>query len=433
MMRSFHVQFTEKNLTGNAGLVHLGRFIDKLGLGQALEGGLSIERGANATYRVADAVLILALGVLAGAKHLSHLVILRYDSVLRKIFKWDRFPDETTFGRIFRLFSPKNCKELSDVESIIRKKVWSKKWFGKITLDMDSTVKGVYGNQQGAEKGYNPKKRGQKSYHPLLCFIAETRECLHNWFRPGNTYSANGCVEFMKECFARLPKRIWHVEVRGDSAFFDGDLFDFLEEKRSAYIVKVKTKGLVRFLERQSWRKAKNKPGYETTEFTHACTGWKKPRRFVAVREVTEVETDDHSLFPDRSNTAYDYFCYGTNMDLTPHGAHKYYGKRATSENWIEWCKNQMASGSILTQDFWANSAIFQSCILGYNLMVWMMLLTQEDGFNEEPNTIRMKLIHVAGRLLTRSRQYFLKLDKAFAFKERWIELENSILAMTFT
>jgi hypothetical protein len=160
---------------------------------------------------------------------------------------------------------------------------------------------------------------------------------------------------------------------------------------------------------------------------------WEKPRRFVAVREVTEVEADDHSLFPDRPNTAYDYFCYGTNMDLTPHGAHKYYGKRATSENWIEWCKNQMASRSILTQDFGANSAIFQSCILGYNLMVWMRLLTQEDGFNEEPHTIRMKLIHVAGRLLTRSRQYLLKLDKAFAFKERWIELENSILAMAFT
>jgi len=78
--------------------------------------------------------------------------------------------------------------------------------------------------------------------------------------------------------------------VRGDSAFFDGDLFDFLEEKRSAYIVKVKMKGLVPFLERQSWRKAKNKPGYETTEFTHACTGWKKSRRFVAIREVTEEE-----------------------------------------------------------------------------------------------------------------------------------------------
>ena len=111
----------------------------------------------------------------------------------------------------------------------------------------------------------------------------------------------------------------------------------------------------------------------------------------------------------------------------------KHYGKRATSENWIDWCKNQMASGSILTQDFWANSAIFQSCILGYNLMVWMMLLTQKDGFNEEPNTIRMKLIHVAARLSTRGNQLFLKLERTFAFKERWHELEMAINAMAFT
>ena len=175
-MRSFHTQFTEKNLTGNAGLVQLGRFIDKLGLGKAIEDGLSIERGANARYSVVDAVLILALGVLAGAKHLSHLVILRYDPVLRKLFKWVQFPDETTFGRIFRLFSQKNCKELSDVESIVRKKVWSKKWFGKITLDMDSTVRGVYGNQQGAEKGYNPQKRGKKVITP----------CYASSLKPGN-------------------------------------------------------------------------------------------------------------------------------------------------------------------------------------------------------------------------------------------------------
>ena len=36
---------------------------------------------------------------------------------------------------------------------------------------------------EGAEKGYNPKKPGQRGYHSLLCFIAETRECLHYWFR----------------------------------------------------------------------------------------------------------------------------------------------------------------------------------------------------------------------------------------------------------
>lgn len=357
MICSFHVYFSEKNLTGNAGLVHLGRFIAKLGLEKMLGRRISIERGDTAKYSVTEAVLMLALGVLAGAKRLSHLVILRNDEALRTLFKWSSFPDETTFGRIFRLFSHKNCKELSDVEAEARNKVWSKKWFGKITLDMDSTVRGVYGHQQGAQRGYNPKKRGQKSYHPLLCFIAETRECLHNWFRPGTAYSGNGCVEFMKECFARVPKRVWHIDVRADSAFFTGELFDFLESNGSYYLVKVKMRGLVSLLEAQSWRKAKNKPGIETAEFEYKCTGWQKSRKFLAIRQIDEIEdTDDNlQLFAGDPKVTFTYFCYCTNKRLTPWAAHKYYGKRATSENWIEWCKNQMASGSILTQEFWAN------------------------------------------------------------------------------
>jgi len=70
--------------------------------------------------------------------------------------KAHKFPDATTFGRIFRLFSPGRCVELAEVENEARRKVWPKKWFGKITLDMDSTVHGVYGSQEASEQGYNP-------------------------------------------------------------------------------------------------------------------------------------------------------------------------------------------------------------------------------------------------------------------------------------
>lgn len=429
-MRRFHVQFSEKNLTGNAGLVHLGRFAEKLGLDKMLQQHISIQRGENATYSPADAILMLAMGVLAGAKHISHLVILRTDTAIRSLFKWNDFPDGTTFGRIFRLFTPRHCKELSDVEAMARRKVWSKKFFGKITLDMDSTVRGVYGSQEGAAKGYNPKKRGQKSYHPLLCFIAETRECLHNWFRSGDAYSANGSVEFIKECFARIPKRVWKIVVRADSAFFNGDLMDYLEEKSSQYMIKVKMRGLVSLLENQKWRKIKSRPEFESTEFQYKCSGWQRSRRFVAVREIIMTESND-CLFPE-PKIEYDYFCYVTNMNLSPLASHKYYGKRATSENWIEWCKTQMASGSILTQDFWANSAIFQSCILAYNLMVWMMWLNNEEGFKEEPNTIRMYLIHVPAKLLHRSRQWILKLSESYPFQEQWIYMEEAIMKLEF-
>lgn len=430
-MRNFHVQFTEKNLTGNAGLTHLGRFAEKLGLNKMLEQHISIQRAENAKYRICDVVLMLTFGVLTGAKHISHLAILRADTVLRALFRWDDFPDATTFGRMFKLFTHKHCKELSDVEAMARRKVWSKKFFGKITLDMDSTVRGVYGRQEGAAKGYNPKKMGQKSYHPLLCFVAQNRECLHNWFRSGDTFSANGSVEFIKECFARIPKRVWKIDVRADSAFFDGNLLDYIEEKQCQHLIKVKMKGLAALLETQSWQKAKKNPNFETTEFKHKCSSWKKHRRFVAVREIVLTPSDD-AMFPS-PKVEYSYFCYVTNMNLTPWAAHKYYGKRATSENWIQWCKNQMASGSILTQDFWANSAIFQSCILAYNLMVWMMWLNNEDGFKEEPNTIRMYLIQVPARLLHRGRQWMLKLSQSYPFQEQWRYLEEAIGKLEFS
>jgi hypothetical protein len=41
------------------------------------------------------------MGVLAGAKHMSHLVILKADQAIRKLFGWDLCPDASTFGKLF--------------------------------------------------------------------------------------------------------------------------------------------------------------------------------------------------------------------------------------------------------------------------------------------------------------------------------------------
>jgi hypothetical protein len=428
-MRKYHVRFTEKNFTPNAGLVHLGQFAQKLGLRTMLEQDISILRGPNAQVSVADAIMMLVMGAVVGAKHMSHLAILRTDEVIRALFRWKNFPDDTTLCRLFKLFGPVHCHELSEVEAKARTKVWSKKWFGSITLDLDSMVKGVYGSQQGAEQGFNTNKRGQKTYCSLLCFIAETRECLHNWFQSGSASLGSGAIEFMKECFPRIPKRVRNIFVRADSGFFNGDLLDLLEEKGSQYLIQVKMRNLVTLLMEQSWRKAKNKPRVETTEFRYQCDGWKVARRFVAVRRLVDTETKATRFpMPD-----YEFFCYVTDLSLTPWEAHTSYEKReTTSENWIEWCKNQMASGSILTQDFWANSAIFQTCILAYNLLVWMMWLSYEQGFRQEPDTIRGWLIRVPARLLHGSRQWVLKLSKTYLFKEQWQNIETSIANLGF-
>ena len=123
--------------------------------------------------------MMLMTGILAGIKHISYLAILRHDSVYLQLFFWKKFPDNRTFGRLFELFNHKHCHELHQAEQIVREKVGSKKGFGRVTLDFDSSVIFVSGSQEGAEKGFNPKSIGQKSYHPERGFIAETKECLH--------------------------------------------------------------------------------------------------------------------------------------------------------------------------------------------------------------------------------------------------------------
>ena len=100
-MKNLKVTFTEKNLTRNAGLVHFGKFIEKLKIRDILMSQISISRASNALYQTADAVIILILGVIAGAKHMSHMALLRTDDVIRSIFDWKDFPDDSTLGRIF--------------------------------------------------------------------------------------------------------------------------------------------------------------------------------------------------------------------------------------------------------------------------------------------------------------------------------------------
>jgi hypothetical protein len=67
-----------------------------------------------------------------------------------------------------------------------------------VTLDTDTTVRTLYGNQMGARKSYNPKNKGKKSYQPMLTFIAETREYLWGELRNGESIKTNCAFSFEK-------------------------------------------------------------------------------------------------------------------------------------------------------------------------------------------------------------------------------------------
>lgn len=106
--------------------------------------------------------------------------------------------------------------------------------------------------------------------------------------------------------------------------FSSGVLLDLLEERNSEYLIKVKMKNLPSLLMQQSWRKAQTQFGIETAEFMYQCYGWRRARRFVAIRVLVENETEN-VLFP---MPEYEFFCYVTSLKLTPWAVHNCYGKR---------------------------------------------------------------------------------------------------------
>ncbi len=425
-------RFSEKRLTSRAGLIPMGRFIDKLGIEGVMDRTVSIVRGANTKYGLGMIFKAMMLGVISGSRHLSDVVRLSMDEALMKTLGWESLPVVSTITRVLERFEFRNCVELAEVQKKAFQRVWDKKWYGRVNLDLDSSSKSAYGRQEGVARGHNTERGHKPMLNPLFAFIAQTGECLNAWLRPGNTYSANGSVEFLKECLALLPKQVWRVVVRADSAFFSAAFIRALEILSCGYAIKVKIRGWKKICSGQEWRKVPGKEGIWTAEFEHRINGWNRARRFVAVRRLVGMQTPekDGVLF---EIPEYSYGLWVTNLGLTPLKTEEFYNKRAVAENLIGAGKNQMAFGSMLVHEFWANHALLQASVFAYNLMIWFQRMTLDaHRWRERPNTLRAWLIYLAARLLYTDNSWVLALGRGYPHQDEWERMENRLAALNF-
>jgi hypothetical protein len=107
-------------------------------------------------------------------------------------------------------------------------------------LDLDSTIFTRCGGQEGAERGYNPSRRGRRSHHPLLALLAESKCILHSWLRSGNASTFRGAKEFYQEIVARLPPGFSIRALRADAGFCSTEFFDTLDTHKTPYAIAMK-------------------------------------------------------------------------------------------------------------------------------------------------------------------------------------------------
>lgn len=235
-------------------------------------------------------------------------------------------------------------------------------------LDFDSTVRTVYGQQEQAAIGFNPKKRGRPSYLPLLCFDGVTRDVWAGSFHPGNTHVATVTLARLEEAWATLPSTIRTVRVRTDAAFFDHTLIEWIEARDAAYVIVARlTAPIKRRLSTLPYQRISGEVA--AAEFQDQPPGWPGPRRFVVIRRPVPAEPSwQLHLF---QLGRFHYQAFVTPLPLTPLSLWRVSNDRSQAELIIQQLKEAYALGKIPTQDFPATLAFFHRALFAYHGLNW--------------------------------------------------------------
>jgi len=159
----------------------------------------------------------------------------------------------------------------------------------RLIIDLDSTEDPAHGQQEGvAYNGHFAKN----CFHPILCFTSDG-DCLGAKLRPGNVHSADGVLEFIKPIVERYRgwfKLFW---FRGDAAFAKPEIYEYCEEHRSTFFIRLPNNAVLMGLLGPVGRPPKSGIQVKGVDLQYQAQSWHKPRRVVA-----KIEWHRGELFP---------------------------------------------------------------------------------------------------------------------------------------
>ncbi len=423
------VEFSGKNLTPFGGIGVFSQFVRKLEVEKTLEKEVNLARREN-KYSVGRMLLSIIHSLVLDISRLRDTIILRMDRVFLKLAGFSDFPVHSTISRFLKAFSVSVAKRIGlagiRLLKIVRKdfEEWS-----SITLDLDTHVRTVYGNQQRAKKGYNPKKRNRKSYQPLFCFIGETRDFLWGKFRPGKTVSGKEAIGFLRKCLSHISGKINQIRLRADSGFYSEIFLKFLESRRIIYAVVAK---IYEPIQCELWglKYRSIGCGYEVGEFEYqARDKWSHPRRMIVVREKIKEGKNEKKQLKLFKLQGYSYQVIVTNwLEASPEEVWRWYNGRANVENMIK--EGIMSFALDVNPSHWygANMAHFFLIMLSYNLMNWFKEIgLAQVAHKHMAKWVRQKILYIPGELVKRSRKLVLKLSNIWPWQREYKQAEERI------
>jgi len=428
-LQTLSLSFDEPHLTHFGGMMLIQRFCKQLRLRRRLQHVVipDLRRGS---YRSTDLILALLFVIIAGLRRLNKTDVLQYNGTFLALLGLKTFPDQTTLRRFLKRLSPAMIRQIVRVHDQIRKDLFAlPNPPSSLIFDIDSVVLTLYGRQQNARVGYNPKKHGRRSYHPLLCFEALRQEFWHGSLRPGDAASNSGVIFFLKRCLAKVPATIARsrIRVRADAGYFSGKFVNFLDKQGLGYVIVAREyRGIKQHAHSIRFRKLHF--GWEVGEFHYTPTHWKNPHRFVVIRRPVPDDPEEAKQLQLFTFKKYAYTVFVTNLKLEPWRVWRFYSPRATIEKNIRELLYDLPMGKIPTGDWTANVAFFQMVLLAFNLAHWFKRLCLPlEYLHATLETLRSDLLVVPARLTHRAGRNVLHLPQDYHQRKLFAEALQKI------
>lgn len=414
---------------GNFGLLEAMKQV--IGFDDMLRRHLTIRRHHNCTYSAAELIETMIDSVALGLLRFSHMEALKHDPGYQKLKGVDRVADERTMRGLLSQLNQEQVEQIRQVNEAVLDLKAGLDAPREVWLDFDDTVITVFGSQEGAEVGYNPRYHGRSSYKAKVAFISGTGELVHANLYGGKTAS-NGCfLEFLRETLGKLnPRKTVVKGIRIDRGFFDEKNFMYLEDNDLEYVCKAKLNSsmykIIAYLnEQKDWQLLDDT--YAAAEIRLPLPTWQRARRFIFIRERLKPKEEHGQLNLDLE--IYEYQAIVTNMeDLTPEEVWHWYNKRCNIENRIDELKVGLGLDQKSQHEMLRNTAFMWLKILAYNLLNWFRLaLLPKDAAHYEVSTIRRLILNVPGNIVGSGRYRHVRLAQ-----NRWLEEVIAVIKTRF-
>ena len=419
----FRVNFDGGNLSSDGGLLLLKEFYHKLGVKALLKKHFHTTDSASFRIHKDHENLLQMLYQITGAYFQDdHADSLRNDPVLNAVIGKNALASQPTLSRFHNRMDAQSLEQLEEIQRIFRGRVYSVEKPEHILFDLDSTLLATYGTQEGEAFNYHYQAHG---YHPLLCFDGLTGDLLKVELRPGTQYCSKGAAAFMlpllEEYQRDYPKTA--LFARGDSGFATDELYSLFETNGTSYVIRLKENPVLRRL-----AEALDSELYDLTqedavsyavvygEFLYKASSWDYPRRVVC-----KVEKPYGQMLHVHTFVV-------TNMDSSPEDLIRFYCKRGQMENFIKECKSGFDMSYVSSSSMIVNANRVQIHALAYNLFNWFRRLALPEPMRKDRiDTVRLKLLKLAARIVSSARYVYFKLCSHCPYQTQFYETLSNI------